>query len=71
MTLDVCLDQALTGWIMSFGPFARVIAPATLAQEIAGQFERGRALYKGSLEHVEIARERVGESEGRSPPARQ
>src|SRR4030095_12238678 len=31
MTLDVCLDQALRSWILSFGPFARVQAPNHLA----------------------------------------
>jgi predicted DNA-binding transcriptional regulator YafY len=45
MTLDVCLDRALSSWILSFGPFARVIAPATLANEIAAQFEEARAQY--------------------------
>jgi predicted DNA-binding transcriptional regulator YafY len=45
MTLDVCLDQALKSWIMSFGPFAKVVAPESLAREIAEQFEKGRALY--------------------------
>jgi proteasome accessory factor B len=45
MTLDVCLDRALSSWILSFGPFARVIAPATLASEIAAQFEEARAQY--------------------------
>jgi predicted DNA-binding transcriptional regulator YafY len=45
MTLDVCLDQALKSWIMSFGPFAKVVAPESLAREIADQFEKGRALY--------------------------
>jgi len=45
MTLDVCLDRALSSWILSFGPFARVTAPAGLAKEIAGQFEEARALY--------------------------
>jgi predicted DNA-binding transcriptional regulator YafY len=86
MTLDVCLDQALKGWIMSFGPFARVVAPESLAREIADQFEKSRALYKLSQEPEagvaseraseprersapaeRRARERVGESEGRSP----
>ena len=46
MTLDVCLDHALHSWILSFGPFARVTAPATLAQAIASQFEEARAQYK-------------------------
>jgi predicted DNA-binding transcriptional regulator YafY len=45
MTLDVCLDRALQSWILSFGPFARVTAPAALAKEIAEQFEEARARY--------------------------
>ena len=45
MILDVCLDQALKSWILSFGPFAKVVAPESLAREIADQFEKGRALY--------------------------
>jgi len=46
MTLDVCLDRALTGWILSFGPFARVVSPASLAQDIAHQIEEARAQYR-------------------------
>jgi predicted DNA-binding transcriptional regulator YafY len=46
MTLDVCRDQALTSWILSFGPLARVVSPEALAREIAGQFEQGRARYQ-------------------------
>jgi predicted DNA-binding transcriptional regulator YafY len=45
LTLDVCRDRALQSWILSFGPFARVVAPATLAREIADQFEEARARY--------------------------
>ncbi len=45
VTLDVCLDRALQSWILSFGPFARVVAPAGLANEIAEQFEEARARY--------------------------
>jgi len=45
LTLDVCIDQALRSWILSFGPFARVTAPETLAREIAGQIELARARY--------------------------
>ena len=48
MTLDVCLDRALHSWILSFGPFARVIAPKQLAKEIAEQFEEARAQYVDS-----------------------
>ena len=45
MTLNVCIDRALQSWILSFGPFARVRAPESLAREIAGQFEEARARY--------------------------
>jgi predicted DNA-binding transcriptional regulator YafY len=45
MTLTVCRDQSLRSWVMSFGPFARVVAPEGLAREIADQFEKGRARY--------------------------
>ena len=45
MTLEVCLDRALQSWILSFGPFARVIAPEALKKEIAIQFEEARAQY--------------------------
>jgi predicted DNA-binding transcriptional regulator YafY len=45
LTLDVCIDRALESWILSFGPFARVLAPETLARGIAEQFEEARARY--------------------------
>ena len=45
MTLDVCIDRALHSWILSFGPFARVRAPESLARAIAEQFEEARARY--------------------------
>jgi predicted DNA-binding transcriptional regulator YafY len=45
LTLEVCLDQALTSWILSFGPFARVISPEFLAERIAGQLDEARARY--------------------------
>ena len=45
VTLDVCLDRALQSWILSFGPFARVVAPEKLAKDIADQFEEARAQY--------------------------
>ena len=46
MTLQVCVDRALHGWILSFGPFARVIAPSRLADEIAHQIEQALARYE-------------------------
>jgi predicted DNA-binding transcriptional regulator YafY len=45
VTLDVCIDRALHGWILSFGPSARVVSPETLAHEIARQIDAARALY--------------------------
>jgi predicted DNA-binding transcriptional regulator YafY len=45
VALDVCLDRALQSWILSFGPFARVLAPDRLARDIADQFEEARARY--------------------------
>jgi predicted DNA-binding transcriptional regulator YafY len=34
LTMHVCHDWALRSWILSWGPFARVLAPATLAAEV-------------------------------------
>ena len=48
MALDVCLDRSLNSWILSFGPFARVVSPASLARDIAEQIEEARALYEHS-----------------------
>jgi predicted DNA-binding transcriptional regulator YafY len=45
ITLDVCLDRALQSWILSFGPFARVLAPESLAREIADQLSEAKARY--------------------------
>ena len=45
LTLDVCIDRALHGWILSFGPFARVVSPERLARDIAQQIEQARAQY--------------------------
>jgi predicted DNA-binding transcriptional regulator YafY len=45
MMLDVCLDRALHSWILSFGPFARVLSPETLAREIADQLSEAKARY--------------------------
>jgi predicted DNA-binding transcriptional regulator YafY len=45
MALDVCRDRSLCSWILSFGPFARVRTPETLAREIADQFSEARARY--------------------------
>ncbi|HSL21108.1 MAG TPA: transcriptional regulator [Vicinamibacterales bacterium] len=46
MTLDVCVDWALTSWILSFGPFVRVLAPAVLAADIRTALQKALALYE-------------------------
>jgi predicted DNA-binding transcriptional regulator YafY len=48
MTLDVCLDQALRSWILSFGSAAQVVVPATLRASIAEDVERALASYRES-----------------------
>jgi predicted DNA-binding transcriptional regulator YafY len=45
VTLDVCIDRALHGWILSFGPSARVVSPESLTREIAKQIEAARTQY--------------------------
>jgi predicted DNA-binding transcriptional regulator YafY len=45
VTLAVCLDRALQSWILSFGPFARVVSPEQLSRDIAGQLEEARSRY--------------------------
>ena len=46
MTLNVCRDRALRSWILSFGPFARVVSPEPLAREIAEQIQEAGAQYE-------------------------
>jgi predicted DNA-binding transcriptional regulator YafY len=46
MTLDVCVDRTLQSWILSFGPFARVLSPDRLAQTIADQMAEAGAQYR-------------------------
>lgn len=48
MKLQVCLDQALHSWILSFGPFARVRSPEHLATVIARQLEDAYLRYAGA-----------------------
>jgi predicted DNA-binding transcriptional regulator YafY len=45
MTLDVCLDRTLLSWILSFGPFARVVGPERLRSDVAGQIHEAGAQY--------------------------
>ncbi len=45
LAFDVCTDAALRGWILSFGPSARVRSPGHLATAIADQLAQTRTLY--------------------------
>jgi predicted DNA-binding transcriptional regulator YafY len=45
VTLSVCRDRALQSWILSFGSSARVVAPESLAREIADQLSEAKARY--------------------------
>ena len=45
MSLDVCNDWALRGWILSFGPLARVLSPPELAAQIKDEIDRAGARY--------------------------
>jgi len=46
LTMDVCHDWALRSWILSWGPFARVVSPAPLARTIRADVEAAGARYK-------------------------
>jgi len=54
MNLHVCLDRTLQSWILSFGPFARVISPEPLARDIADQIERARNQYDPPSSKLEV-----------------
>jgi predicted DNA-binding transcriptional regulator YafY len=47
--LSVCDDRPLRSWIHSFGPLARVVAPARLAQEIFEEIDEARQRYVPTL----------------------
>lgn len=49
VTLKVCRDWALSSWILSFGPHARVVSPSRLAQEILERVEETRDGYAPRL----------------------
>jgi proteasome accessory factor B len=45
LTMDVCHDWALRSWILSWGSFARVLAPARLAGQIQSDLEAAKSRY--------------------------
>jgi predicted DNA-binding transcriptional regulator YafY len=48
VTLNVCHDWGLRSWILSWGPFARVVSPARLAAEIHADLETAGTRYVAS-----------------------
>jgi predicted DNA-binding transcriptional regulator YafY len=46
LTMEVCHDWALRSWILSWGAFARVVAPAALAGQIADDLAQTTARYR-------------------------
>ena len=46
VTLNVCHDWALRSWILSWGPFARVVSPTPLAKTIRADLEAAGTRYK-------------------------
>ena len=49
MRLVVCNDRPLRTWILGFGGAARVVMPASLAQDIYQEFDAGRERYTPRL----------------------
>lgn len=49
LSLKVCADWALESWVLSFGPFARVLRPAALAERILAELEEAREQYSPRL----------------------
>ena len=48
LTMDVCHDWALRSWILSWGPFARVLSPARLASAIRADLEAAGTHYRST-----------------------
>lgn len=45
LSMNVCHDWALRSWILSWGPFARVLAPAALAKDLRSDLQAATARY--------------------------
>ena len=45
LSMNVCHDWALRSWILSWGPFARVLAPAALARELRSDLQAATDRY--------------------------
>ena len=47
LAMNVCHDWALRSWILSWGGFARVVSPASLATEVRADIQAAHDRYKG------------------------
>jgi proteasome accessory factor B len=58
LTMGVCHDWALRSWILSWGPFARVLAPEKLADEVRADLEASAERYRehGAVRRLHSAR---------------
>jgi len=45
LAMDVCHDWALRSWILSWGPFARVVTPAALAKDVRSDLQAATDQY--------------------------
>jgi predicted DNA-binding transcriptional regulator YafY len=45
LAMNVCHDQALRSWILSWGSSARVLSPAALAQDVKADLQAATARY--------------------------
>lgn len=46
LSMNVCHDWALRSWILSWGPFARVLTPASLAKELRADLQSAAKQYE-------------------------
>jgi predicted DNA-binding transcriptional regulator YafY len=54
LTLHVCDDWALRSWILSWGPYAKVLAPETLAAQVREDLAAARELYDDGVVKSQI-----------------
>ena len=52
LSMDVCHDWALRSWILSWGPFARVLMPAALAKELRSDLQAASERYDSGLSYA-------------------
>jgi predicted DNA-binding transcriptional regulator YafY len=50
VTMNVCHDWGLRSWVLSWGPFARVVSPAKLSREIQSDLGAAVARYEPSVD---------------------